>query len=692
MINGCIVYDNIIISHVIIIDNIIMTYKKRFRKTKNHRSFRGNNTYKKRRMHKTTLKKGGTATATQIFNTISAQGVSMTDQQKNEILSSIDTFIKSNNVHAQDTGIIGRKTNALMESVTSGLDGSIEVIGKWLIPGKSSVGKKNMSEIIVYFFPSLVKSKPGDNNKPKLRHGSIMVKTNNQFTDITHFVRSMTRDTDDMIAEMTRGATYPLGRKPYHTERFRISERLDGEWNYNPKGDAAINLMAEKTVNNLKAELAAKKAELDKQKKELKTAMENKDLHEKSTKNLKADLEKINAELKKNKGNESVIAKLNEEKEKIKTELATAKTDLETSKTSIKKGNADLESTKKVLEAANLEVDLKNKENKDLKRNLGKLQKDKDDLIKEKIKADLQVNKLKKELKYKENLSKNINTEFESLKSERNKLNLELNTARSDSTLSKEEIAIIQSELTKKNEELEQAQKMKKQSEKNDEQVRVQLEKALNEAKDKDAALLAIQTDLIEINKTQSQTYATNAAEIEILRSKLHKEESEKVQKEKQLAAEKAQKEKLATEKAQKEKELENKQRELEITNKALSDKESEFQRQQKEIQEYQTDKTAFQDSERSIIKYNIIADKIRLRLSTPPLNKITHSANPIPPAVIDEIKKDITENDALKTTWVSQTYDIDVKLTSIAKKLATETKYQKKYIALFSKSSASSG
>ena len=312
-----IVYDNIIISHVIIIDNIIMTYKKRFRKTKNHRSFRGNNTYKKRRMHKTTLKKGGTATATQIFNTISAQGVSMTDQQKNEILSSIDTFIKSNNVHAQDTGIIGRKTNALMESVTSGLDGSIEVIGKWLIPGKSSVGKKNMSEIIVYFFPSLVKSKPGDNNKPKLRHGSIMVKTNNQFTDITHFVRSMTRDTDDMIAEMTRGATYPLGRKPYHTERFSISERLDDEWNYNPKGDAAISFNAEKTVNNLKSELEAKKRELDNQKKELQKAKENKESHEKSAKELAKELAKVNDDLKKNKGNEAKMQALEKEKAQI---------------------------------------------------------------------------------------------------------------------------------------------------------------------------------------------------------------------------------------------------------------------------------------------------------------------------------------------------------------------------------------
>ena len=91
------------------------------------------------------------------------------------------------------------------------------------------------------------------------------------------------------------------------------------------------------------------------------------------------------------------------------------------------------------------------------------------------------------------------------------------------------------------------------------------------------------------------------------------------------------------------------------------------------------------------MIKYNIIADKIRLILSSPLLNKITHSANPIPPAVIDEIKKDITENDALKKTWSSQPYDIDVKLTSIATKLATDTNYQKKYIALFSESSASS-
>ena len=364
-----IVYDNIIISHVIIIDNIIMTYKKRFRKTKNHRSFRGNNTYKKRRMHKTTLKKGGTSTATQIFNTISAQGVSMTDQQKNEILSSIDTFIKSNNVHAQDTGIIGRKTNALMESVTSGLDGSIEVIGKWLIPGKSSVGKKNMSEIIVYFFPSLVKSKPGDNNKPKLRHGSIMVKTNNQFTDITHFVRSMTRDTDDMIAEMTRGATYPLGRKPYHTERFRISERLDDEWNYNPKGDAAISFNAEKTVNNLKSELEAKKRELDNQKKELQKAKENKESHEKSAKELAKELAKVNDDLKKNKGNVAKIQELEKQKAEIQIELATAKTKVETSKKDIDDGKTRLESVSKELNDAKLEVKNKEQENTYLKKN-----------------------------------------------------------------------------------------------------------------------------------------------------------------------------------------------------------------------------------------------------------------------------------------------------------------------------------
>ena len=318
-----IVYDNIIISHVIIIDNIIMTYKKRFRKTKNNRSFRENTTRKKKRMHKTTLKKGGTATGTRIFNMLQRKGIDIKDPAKqDEILKEIDDFIKTNNIHAQDTGIIGRKTNALMSSVTGGVDGAIEVIGKWLIPGKPSSGKKNMSEITVYFFPSLVKSKPGDNNKPKLRHGSIMVKTNHQYADISNYVRSMTRDTDDMLAEMVRGVAYPLGRKPYHKERFRISERLDSDWKYTPKGDAASSVITDESKNKLTSELEAKKKELD-QTKKLQEA--NKESYEKSKKELEDKLAEVNKDLKNNKENEAKIQELEKEKENIEKELDTAK-------------------------------------------------------------------------------------------------------------------------------------------------------------------------------------------------------------------------------------------------------------------------------------------------------------------------------------------------------------------------------
>jgi len=617
-------------------------------------------------MHKTTLKKGGTATGTRIFNMLQTKGVEIKDPVKqNEILSAIDSFIKTENIHTQDTGVIGRKTNELMGSINGSLDSGIEVIGKWLIPGKPSTGKKNMSEVVVYFFPSLVKSRPGDKN-PKLRHGSIMIKTNNQYADISNYVRSMTRDTDDMLAEMVRGASYPLGRKPYHIERFNTSERLDDGWTYTPKGDAAINLMAEKTVNDLKAELDAKKAELDTQKKELQKAKENKESHEKSAKDLKKELAKVNEDLKKNKGNEAKIQELTAEKEKIKIELATAKTDLETSKTSIKEGNAALESTKKVLEAAKSEVDSKNNENKDLKSNLGKLEKEKDDLIKEKEISNKLVSELQEKSREQESKLAESSKKFGELQNDKNKLLKELSqlTSRSDAT-SKESINTIQSKLTRITTDLEKTKNDKIKLEQSVANVNAKLVEATNQAAEKSEALSLANTDLDNIKKTQAATNALNISAMNELRQKLQNEIKEKSEKDKELE-EKAliqkkleeQLQKLTKEKdelSSKNQATEQIQSDLNAYKTDLEDarrKKMELEKRfttlsqtEEQLKKFNVNNDAFKKEEREQILRRIIAEKILHNLKERKGNGITVTENfIIPDNILTEINNDIQE------------------------------------------------
>jgi hypothetical protein len=258
-----------------------MTIKNRFRKTMK----KGISKYKRYRKDRTkTTKKGGVSSISDISNTSASKSKLSEDlyglmvqldrdiegpEQKESILNSIDEYIKNNNIVIAPpvpakksymdsigsginmfTSLLNPTTSTpksapLMaspakKSLSDSIDSGIELIGSWLLPVKSKNGRKNIQEIAVYFYPSLIKSKkdPNNPNKPNLRFGNIMIKYNNTYADISSYFSTMTRQTDDFLAAIRRGekakVVYP---RFFHKEKLISTELLDDNWKLETTND-----------------------------------------------------------------------------------------------------------------------------------------------------------------------------------------------------------------------------------------------------------------------------------------------------------------------------------------------------------------------------------------------------------------------------------------------------------------------
>jgi len=199
-------------------------------------------TKRKRNSFRKTSKKykGGIRNTTQhIFNTAIAKDAELaklTPAQKEKILEAIETFVADKNVQIIDTGnAVGPKINRIVDSMTDSINGSLEKIADWLLPIKT--GKKNTTKVSLYFYPSLVTSSI-KNDKPDVKMGSIMLKINNNYADISSRISSMFRQTDDLLANMRRGVNHPAKQKAFRTNSFTVHEVLDDNWKLNSKATA----------------------------------------------------------------------------------------------------------------------------------------------------------------------------------------------------------------------------------------------------------------------------------------------------------------------------------------------------------------------------------------------------------------------------------------------------------------------
>lgn len=246
-----------------------MTIKNRFRKTMK----KGISNYKRYRKNKASITKkngegrqlsgGGSKLSEDLYNLMvqldrDIEGA----EQKEHILSQIEDYIKENNivpVPPVNQGSTFMSTSmATKKSFIDSIDSGIETIGSWLVPVTSKNGRKNVREISVYFYPSLIRSKKDPNNpdKPNLRFGNIMIKYNNTYADISSYFRTMTRETDDFLASIRRGfkakTVYP---QFFHKEHLKSTEFLDDKWALETSNDCKTDPQLKEENEKLKKKI-----------------------------------------------------------------------------------------------------------------------------------------------------------------------------------------------------------------------------------------------------------------------------------------------------------------------------------------------------------------------------------------------------------------------------------------------------
>lgn len=202
--------------------------KRKYTKRKNNR-FR--KTVKK-------YKRGGgpsTTTATLVgkAENILAKEFTLLDQKKkDEFIKEIEKLIKDKDIQIIDNSVVGSRFNRYASYMKDSVEGAVEKLAEWLLPLSEKKTRKNTTKVGVYFYPSLIQSKLGADNTvpPKVKYGSILIKVNNKYADISSFFSSMFRETDDVLANMRRGLKYNVSQKPFHSEKFTINELLDENW------------------------------------------------------------------------------------------------------------------------------------------------------------------------------------------------------------------------------------------------------------------------------------------------------------------------------------------------------------------------------------------------------------------------------------------------------------------------------
>jgi len=153
----------------------------------------------------------------------------LSEPQQNKLIESIEKVLKDKDIQVIDTSKVGSKFNQYFSSMSSSMNVAMEKIAEWLVPLSVKPSKKNTTKVSLFLYPSLIESTVGV-DKPKVKFGSIMLKVNNNYADISSHFRSMFKQTDDVLANMRRGLKYPVKQKAFHTETFTINELLDDRW------------------------------------------------------------------------------------------------------------------------------------------------------------------------------------------------------------------------------------------------------------------------------------------------------------------------------------------------------------------------------------------------------------------------------------------------------------------------------
>lgn len=189
---------------------------------------------KKIRFRKTMKKyRGGTSHSAQEIVTKSGLD-KLPDDDKNKLIASIDKVLKDKDIQIVDSGKVGPKFNQYFSSMTNTMNGAIEKLAEWLMPQSVKSNRKNTTKVSLYLYPSLTQSKPGEPN-PNVKFGSIMLRVNNSYADVSSYFRSMFKQTDDTLANMRRGLKHNAKQKAFHTETFTINELLDKNWKLDKK-------------------------------------------------------------------------------------------------------------------------------------------------------------------------------------------------------------------------------------------------------------------------------------------------------------------------------------------------------------------------------------------------------------------------------------------------------------------------